>query len=106
MGPLIHVFQGASLCSDIVRSCLTCRRKLKSKIIDHFGPINPVSLSFGSTNKFLMADLSGPFLIRTHAGARALRGNSGKVKVWILHTVCLTSYLNCIVPVEGYDSQS
>ena len=104
--PLIHVFQGASLCSDIVRSCLTCRRKLKSKIIDHFGPINPVSLSFGSTNKFLMADLSGPFLIRTHAGARALRGNSGKVKVWILHTVCLTSYLNCIVPVEGYDSQS
>ena len=103
--PLIFVFQGQTLCADIVRSCFTCRGKLLQRVKDHFGPLGRVSLSFGSINRYIMCDLSGPFLVKTRIGARNLRGNSDKVKMWLLHSVCLTSYLNCIVPVETYGAQ-
>ena len=49
-----------------------------------------------------MVDLSGPYLIKPRMGARQLRSQSSKIKVWLLHTVCLTSYLNSIAPLEEY----
>ena len=102
----IFIFQGQSLVTDIIRACFTCRAKLRTKIKDHFGPLNQISLTFGALNRYTMVDLSGPYIISPRIGVKATRSGAGKIKVYLLHSVCLTSYLNCIVPIEDYGSQS
>ena len=34
--PLVFIFQGQSLCADIVKCCFSCRPKLKAKVQDQF----------------------------------------------------------------------
>ena len=102
----IFVFQGQALMMDIVKGCFHCRRKLLKTIQTCFGPINKFSLTFAAVNRHVMLDISGPFLLKTKLNAKATRSNSNMVKLYLLHTVCLTSFLNSVAIVEAYDSQS
>ena len=102
----IFVFQGQALMMDIVKGCFHCRRKLLKTIQTCFGPINKFSLTFAAVNRHVMLDISGPFLLKTKLNAKATRSNSNMVKIYLLHTVCLTSFLNSVAIVEAYDSQS
>ena len=101
----IYVFQGQALMMDIVKGCFHCRRKLLKRIQTCFGPINKFSLTFAAVNRHVMLDISGPYLLRAKLGGKATRSNSNKVKTYLLHTICLTSYLNSVAIVESYDSQ-
>ena len=101
----IFIFQGQPLLSEIVKGCFYCRYKLKQKIRTSYGPISKVSLTFAAVNHHVMLDLSGPYVVKTHLHSRTTRRTSNKQKVYLLHTVCLTSFLNCIVIVEDYSSQ-
>ena len=53
-----------------------------------------------------MLDLSGPYHIKTKFGSRPTRSNKNTTKVYLLHTICLTSFFNCIVMVEDYGSEA
>ena len=101
----IYVFQGQALMMDIVKGCFHCRRKLLKRIQTSFGPINKFSLTFAAVNRHVMLDISGPYILRAKLGGKATRSNSNKVKTYLLHTICLTSYLNSVAIVESYDSQ-
>ena len=102
----IFVFKGLALMKEIVRTCFLCRRKLKQKCKNSYGPINKFSLTFSAVNSAVMLDLSGPYMVKTHLNARTTRANTGQTKIYVLHTVCLTSYLNTMVIVENYTSQA
>ena len=101
----VYVFQGQALMMDIVKGCFHCRRKLLKRIQTCFGPINKFSLTFAAVNRHVMLDISGPYILRAKLGGKATRSNSNKVKTYLLHTICLTSYLNSVAIVESYDSQ-
>ena len=100
----IYIFQGQALLTDIVKSCLFCKHKLKEKYVNLYGPINKMSLTFSSVNRHIMLDLSGPYYIKNRR--RATRGNPNVEKVYLLHSVCLTSFISTIIPVEDYGSES
>ena len=100
----IFIFQGQSLLTDIVKSCFHCKRKLLKRIQTTFGPINKFSLTFASVNQNVMLDISGPYFVRAKLLAKNTRQTSNVVKVYLLHTICLTSYLNSIAIVESYGS--
>ena len=102
----LYVFQGQTLLTEIIRSCFHCRYKLMKKFKTNFGPINKYSLTFASINKHIMLDLSGPYHIKTKFGSRPTRNNKNTTKVYLLHTICLTSFFNCIVMVEDYGSEA
>ena len=101
----VYIFQGQSLLKDIVRSCFHCRRKLRKKFNTNYGPINKMSLTFAPVNEHVMLDLSGPYLIKARINAKSTRAGSNAIKVYLLHTVCLTSYLHTIAIVEDYSAQ-
>ena len=101
----VYIFQGQSLLKDIVRSCFHCRHKLRKKFNTNYGPINKMSLSFAPVNEHVMLDMSGPYLVKSRLTSRSTRINSSLCKVYLLHTVCLTSYLHTITIVEDYSSQ-
>ena len=101
-----YIFQGQSMLSEIVRSCFHCRHKLKQRFKTSYGPINKHSLTFAAVNRHVMLDLSGPYMVRPTLHGRTTRNNPNKEKVYLLHTVCLTSFLNTIVIVEDYGSQA
>ena len=100
----IYVFQGQSLLTDIIKGCTLCRYKLKEKYKSQYGPINKQSLTFSSVNRAVMLDLSGPYYIKSRK--RATRSHTGSEKVYLLHSVCLTSFLNTIIPVEDYGAEA
>ena len=100
----VFVFQGQQLARDICRSCFFCRKKLKQKCKSIYGPINKHSLIFTPVNMHVMLDLSGPYIMKSNSKARATRANSNTQKIWVLHTVCLTTFINTIVIVEDYSS--
>ena len=102
----IYVFQGQPAMKEIVRSCFHCRYKLKERFKTSYGPINRYSLTFTAVNAHVMLDLSGPYLVRATPQGRRTRNNKNQLKVYLLHTVCLTSFLNTIVIVEDYGSQA
>ena len=102
----IYIFQGQPMLTEIIRSCFHCRHKLKKKFKTSYGPINKISLTFAAVNRHVMLDLSGPYMVKTRLHARATRANSNLTKVYLLHTVCLTSFINSIVIVEDYGSQA
>merc|ERR1711978_687437 len=52
-----------------------------------------------------MLDLSGPYLVKARMNAKTTRAGSNAIKVYLLHTVCLTSYLHTIAIVEDYSAQ-
>ena len=101
----IYIFQGQSLLRNIVKSCFHCKRKLLKKVQTTFGPINRYSLTFAAVNYHVMLDISGPFTVRAKLNAKSTRQNSNNVKIYLLHTICLTSYLNSIAIVETYGSE-
>ena len=101
-----YIFQGQSMLSEIVRSCFHCRHKLRQRFKTSYGPINKLSLTFAAVNRHVMLDLSGPYTVRPTLHGRVTRNSSNKEKVYLLHTVCLTSFLNTIVIVEDYGSQA
>ena len=101
----IYVFQGQSLLKDIVRSCYHCRYKLRKKFNTSYGPINKMSLSFAPVNEHVMLDLSGPYTVKCRLGVRSTRSGVNTTKIYLLHTVCLTSYLHTIAIVEDYSAQ-
>ena len=100
----IFIFQGQSLLTDIVKSCFHCKRKLLKRIQTTFGPINKFSLTFAAVNQNVMLDIRGPYIVRAKLLAKNTRQTSNVVKVYLLHTICLTSYLNSIAIVESYGS--
>ena len=102
----IFIFQGQTMLSDIIKGCFHCRYKLKKKFLTSYGPINKISLSFAAVNRHVMLDLSGPYILKTRLHARPTRNNPNTTKVYLLHTVCLTSFINSIVIVEDYGSQA
>ena len=63
-----------------------------------------MSLTFTCVNRHIMIDMSGPYLIRTKK--KGTRGQSNKVKIYLLHSVCLTSFITTILPVEDYSCES
>ena len=65
-----------------------------------------MSLTFGAVNRFLMLDISGPYHVKPRLNSRATRSNTGKIKVYMLHSVCLTSYITCITAIEDYGSEA
>ena len=101
----VYIFQGQSLLKDIVRSCFHCRRKLRKKFNTNYGPINKMSLTFAPVNEHVMLDLSGPYSVKAKINAKVTRAGSNAIKVYLLHTVCLTSYLHTIAIVEDYSAQ-
>ena len=101
----VYVFQGQSLLKDIVRSCYHCRYKLRKKFNTSYGPINKMSLSFAPVNEHVMLDLSGPYTVKCRLGVKSTRSGVNTTKVYLLHTVCLTSYLHTIAIVEDYSAQ-
>ena len=101
----VYIFQGQSLLKDIVRSCFHCRRKLRKKFNTNYGPINKMSLTFAPVNEHVMLDMSGPYLVKSRINSKTTRAGSNLNKVYLLHTVCLTSYLHTIVIVEDYSAQ-
>ena len=100
----IYVFQGQSLLTDIIKGCTLCRYKLKERYKSQYGPINKQSLTFSSVNRAVMLDLSGPYYIKSRK--RPTRSHTGSEKVYLLHSVCLTSFLNTIIPVEDYGAEA
>ena len=100
----MYIFQGQPLLTDIVKACYFCRHKLKQKYIVNYGPISKMSLTFTCVNRHIMIDMSGPYLIRTKK--KGTRGQSNKVKIYLLHSVCLTSFITTILPVEDYSCES
>ena len=102
----IYIFQGQPMLKEIIRSCFHCRHKLMKKFKTSYGPINKLSLTFAPVNRHVMLDLSGPYLLRSKLHARITRNNPNSTKVYLLHTVCLTSFLNSIAIVEDYGSEA
>ena len=100
----VFIFQGQQLARDICRTCFLCRRKLQQKCKSIYGPINKHSLVFTPVNMHVMLDMSGPYLMKSNSKAKATRANNNMQKVWVLHTVCLTTFINTIVIVEDYSS--
>ena len=102
----VFIFQGQSLIKDIVRTCPFCRMKLKKKCQTQFGPINKISLTFSSVNMAVMIDLSGPYQVKTVHNSKTTRNSRHVQKLYVLHSICLTSYISTMVLIENYSTEA
>ena len=98
----IFILQGQKLFEDICRDCITCRIKLKQRYTQIMGPIAKEQITFSAVGRFIFLDMSGPYETKSGIYARSTRKNTGKVKTWLLHGVCIVSNYSTVQVLENY----
>ena len=105
----LKLLQGVFICkpkesiSKVVRSCYTCKLKLKKLCETKLGSLASHSLHFSSVMFLSFIDVSGPYLIRS-SNLKGTRGRPSHTKCWALHLSCSMSNVSFISVLEAYDT--
>ena len=83
-----YVMGAKNLLQSIRRKCMTCRKELAIPQKQRMGDI-PVEQQGGDGPfKKIAIDLAGPFMMKADVRRRSQRGDTGRVKVWVVVFVC------------------
>ena len=102
----VFILQGQPLMTEIVKSCIRCRIKLKKRYYKQEGPLSQIQLTFGGIHRYVCLDMSGPYTTLSGLRARTTRTRTGTTKSWLLHGVCIMSNYSTITVLEDYSTES
>ena len=102
----VFIWQGQALFKSIVGDCIKCRIKLKARYYKAMGPLSSTQLSFGGVGRYIALDMSGHYWNIANLKGRTTRSKTNKIKVWLLHTVCLVSNYSNMTVLESYDTEA
>ena len=85
------IYKGNYLVSSIVKHCIKCNIKNKKMHYVTMGPIT-TRLQYSYVNHSIAIDASGPYMIQKGHPRIDTRGSSAKMKVWVLHSICIITH--------------
>ena len=93
LNAVFSIYRGTPIIKSIVNKCIKCKVKNKKKFEMSMGPITR-RLRYTYVNNIMFLDASGPYLILKNRLKMNLRGNSARIKVWVLHSTCAISHFS------------